>query len=107
MVKQVLCTCIWCLQESNGQGKSLLPTNTTEEISNYNHDEDINIDFFENMMSDRNEEIISERSSSDDEDQIEVLKYEENEKDNDDEYDGDDDNNNEGDNNNNNNKEDA
>lgn len=154
MVKQVLCTCIWCLQESNGQGKSvskatrarhiikqkktwanpagmptlqrhittpisqttsavspstvmLLPTNTTEEISNYNHGEDINIDFFENMMSDRNEEIISERSSSDEEDQIEVLEYEENEKDNDDEYDGDDDNdddNDEGDHNNNNNE---
>ncbi|CAB5189613.1 unnamed protein product [Rhizophagus irregularis] len=154
MVKQVLCTCIWCLQESNGQGKSvskatrarhiikqkktwanpagmptlqrhittpisqttsavspstvmLLPTNTTEEISNYNHGEDINIDFFENMMSDRNEEIISERSSSDEEDQIEVLEYEENEKDNDDEYDGDDDNdddNDEGDDNNNNNE---
>ncbi|PKY57654.1 hypothetical protein RhiirA4_478855, partial [Rhizophagus irregularis] len=49
----------------------LLPTNTTEDISNYNHGEDINIDFFENMMSDRNEEIISERSSSDEEDQIE------------------------------------
>ncbi|CAB4416311.1 unnamed protein product [Rhizophagus irregularis] len=155
MVKQVLCTCIWCLQESNNQGKSvskatrvrhiikqkktwanpadistlqhhittsisqtsstvspstviLLPTNTIEEIPNHNYDENINIDFFKNMMNDRNKEIISERSSSDEEDQIEVLEYEENEKDNDDEYDGNDDdhdyNDNEGNDNNNNNK---
>ena len=32
MVKQVLCTCVWCLQMSEGQGKSVSPTTRTRHM---------------------------------------------------------------------------
>jgi len=33
MVEQVLCTCVWCLQESNGEGKLVGKTTHARHIA--------------------------------------------------------------------------